>query len=273
MVRVFAVLSAALLASALAPAAHARMQVFPSLFASEGQVLRPPGLFDPSVVVEAPPPSPKTAGTAFAFGAPGTWLSAGHVLEDCQQAAVIVGPGRGVVAKVSLDPETDVAVLTTEGGAAPLPSALTEPLRIGASGFHPGFPQGRPGEAVTRLVGRGKLVIRRPGHDARAERVLVWREVTRSEGLEGGLNGLSGAPVLDSEGRVVGLTLAEAPRRGRLYTVPPEGLVAALKRIGAPIASEAAATPITDDTASHVADTLRRDLRVAQVTCLKRGPQ
>jgi hypothetical protein len=70
----------------------------------------------------------------------------------------------------------------------------------------------------------------------------------------------------------VGLTLAEAPQRGRLYTVPPEGLVAALRRAGAPTGSDGMSATITPESATHVADSLRKDLRVAQVTCLKRGP-
>jgi serine protease Do len=240
----------------------------------EGAVLRPATPFDPAIVVKAPPPPPGSAGTAFALGAPGQWISAAHVLEDCRQAALMVAPGRGVAAKVWIDPDSDVAVLTTIGGADPLPSALAQPLRVGARGFHPGFPQGKPGEATSRLLGRQTLVIRRGGalHSVRPEPVMAWAEVGRTDGLRGGLGGLSGAPVLDGSGRVVGVTIAEAPRRGRIYTVAPEAISAALRRAGvrtgAPVPL---GEPITVDNYGRAADALRRDLRVAQVTCLKRG--
>ena len=220
----------------------------------------------------APPPAPATGGTAFALGAPGVWVSAAHVLEGCSVAALVVGPGRGVAAKVSIDPDSDVAILTTEGGAEPLPSGLSLPLREGARGYHPGFPQGRPGEATSRLLGRQTLVLRRGGSRApRAEPVMAWAEVGRTDGLRGGLAGLSGAPVLDGAGRVVGLTIAEAPRRGRIYTVAPESMAAALARAHVPAnAGAALGEPITVENYGRAADALRRDLRVAQVACMRR---
>lgn len=270
---VYASVVFALLVAALIRGEHAPAPAAPPPVRGEGPVLRPATPFDPSIMIKAPPAPPRSAGTAFAIAAPGVWLSAAHVLEGCREAALMVGPGRGVAAKVRLDPDTDVAVLTTEGGATPLPSALGLPLRIGTRGFHPGFPQGRPGEATTRLLGRQKLLMRRAGdRAARAEPVMAWAEVGRTNGLHGGLNGLSGAPVLDGQGRVVGLTLAEAPRRGRLYTAAPESLAAALQRAGIPVVLAASpGTPITVDSYGAVADAMRRDLRVAQVTCLRRG--
>ncbi|HTK33762.1 MAG TPA: serine protease [Caulobacteraceae bacterium] len=240
----------------------------------EGAVLRAATPFDPSVVIKAPPPPSATRGTAFALGAQGVWLSAAHVLEGCTQAALLVAPGRGVVAQVRLDPNSDVAVLTTIGGAEPLPSGLNLPLRVGARGFHPGFPQGKPGEATSRLLGRQTLVMRRGGpvHSARPEPVMAWAEAGRTDGLRGGLAGLSGAPVLDASGRVVGVTIAEAARRGRIYTVAPEALSAALRRAGmATPAPVQLGEPITVENYGRAADALRRDLRVAQVACLKRG--
>ena len=60
------------------------------------------------------------------------------------------------------------------------------------------------------------------GRGARTEPVLVWAETGRTDGLKGTLGGLSGAPALDDQGRVVGVTIAEAPRRGRIYTTAPE---------------------------------------------------
>jgi S1-C subfamily serine protease len=239
----------------------------------EGALLRPATAFDRAVVIKAPPPSPNTAGTAFSMGASGVWLTAAHVVEGCRQAALLVAPGRGVAARIVLDTRTDVAVLTTEGGADALPWGLGLPLRVGTRGFHPGFPQGRPGEATSRLLGRQTLVMHGEGvRGARAEPVVAWAQVGRTDGLQGGLSGLSGAPVLDAAGRVVGLTIAEAPRRGRIYTAAPESLTAALQRAGVRTApSGPLGEPITVENYGRAADALRRDLRVTQVVCLKRG--
>lgn len=147
-----------------------------------------------------------------------------------------------------------------------MPLALDEPLRRGDVAFHPGFPQGRPGETASRLLGRENLVVR--GRGARTEPVLVWAEVGRTDGLTGTLAGLSGAPALDSTGRVIGVTIAESPRRGRIYTTTPETVEAAFVAAGRRPASFAVGEPISTDNYGRVADALRRDLRVAQVVCL-----
>ena len=94
-------------------------------------------------------------------------------------------------------------------------------------------------------------------------------EVGRSEGLKGTLGGLSGAPALDTHGRVIGVTIAEAPRRGRIYTTAPETVQRLIDEAGAPLpAAQASGALLTPQNYGQVAQTLRRDLRVAQVVCL-----
>ena len=107
------------------------------------------------------------------------------------------------------------------------------------------------------------------GRGARTEPVLVWAETGRTDGLKGTLAGLSGSPVLDRAGRVIGVTVAESPRRGRIYTAAPETVAGALAATHQRAAKFAVGEPITVDNYGRVADTLRRDLRVAQVICLK----
>lgn len=232
-----------------------------------GPVLAPASPFDPSVTVEAPDRAGPATGTAFSVAASGVWVTARHIVDGCRQAALVVGEGQGVAARAHIDPAGEAALLSTNGGALPLPLALQEPLREGELAYHPGFPQGRPGEAATRLIGRENLVIR--GHGARTEPVLVWAEVGRTGGLTGSLGGISGAPALDASGRVIGVTIAEAPRRGRIYTTTPEALARLIASRGQP--SPGASTsgpPLTQANYGATAAVLRRDLRVAQVVCL-----
>ena len=139
-----------------------------------------------------------------------------------------------------------------------MPLALSEPLRRGQRAFHPGFPQGEPGEASSRLLGRENLMVR--GNGARTEPVLVWAETGRTEGLEGTLGGLSGAPALDAQGRVLGVTIAESPRRGRIYTTAPEVVRAALSASGRHGDAGAFGEAITPQNYFYVADDLRREL-------------
>ena len=232
---------------------------------AEGTALGPPSPFDPSVVVEVAGKPQAGVGTAFSVASSGVWVTARHVVEGCARAAIVVAPGRGVAASVAIDPQAETAILTTDGGAPPLPLGLAQRLRRGERAFHMGFPQGRPGEASSRLIGRENLVVQ--GRGARTEPVLVWAETGRTDGLRGTLGGLSGAPALDDQGRVVGVTIAEAPRRGRIYTTTPETtartLAASGRRVG-----EAPGAPISADNYGRMADDLRRNLRVAQVVCL-----
>jgi S1-C subfamily serine protease len=239
----------------------------PPLPAGEGAVLSAASPFDPAIVVKVAPDTRQTAGTAFSVADSGVWLTARHVVENCARAAILVTDSQGVEAKIWLDPLSETAVLTTAGGAPSLPLAPLAPLRRGALAFHPGYPQNQPGEVASRLLGRENLFLR--GRQVRTVPVLVWAEVGRTEGLRGALIGLSGAPALDGEGRVVGITVAEAPRRGRIYTTTPESLRQALAAAGAKPSAQAAGLPITTDNYGRAGDELRRDLRVAPVVCLR----
>ncbi|HEX6860881.1 MAG TPA: serine protease [Caulobacteraceae bacterium] len=238
----------------------------PPVPGEEGVPLAPSSPFDPAVVVEVPGQTQPGSGTAFSVADSGVWLTARHVVEGCEQTALVVAEGRGVAVNVTIDPAGDAAILTSDGGAPALPLALSQPLKRGDLAFHPGYPQGHPGETASRLLGRENLVVR--GRGARTEPVLVWAEVGRTDGLRGTLAGLSGAPALDSTGRVIGVTIAESPRRGRIYTTTPETVEAAFIAARAQPATFAVGEPINTDNYGRVADTLRRDLRVAQVVCL-----
>jgi serine protease Do len=216
----------------------------------------------------AMPGKPETAsGTAFSVGDGGVWLTARHVLEGCRQPAIVVAGGQGVAAKAR-GFDGDVAVLTTVGGAPSLPIALSPSLTRGQRAYLPGFPQAGPGEAALRLL--GPQVVRKRGRGEAPQVMLAWAEVGRTDGLHGTLSGLSGAPVLDASGQVVGVTLAEAPRRGRIYSSTPQTMRGALTAAGVKIAAPGAipGEAISVENYGRVADDLRRDLRVAQVVCL-----
>lgn len=272
---IYGVVVAAIVTASLARREHADAPEAPPPFRGpEGSIVGAASVFDPAVVIKAQPSAGRRlAGTAFSVSASGVWLTARHVVDGCRQIAIMVEPDRGVIASAHLDASRDVAVLTTAGGGAPgLRLALDAPLHVGDRGFHPGFPQGRAGEATSRLLGRETLVLHasRRLRGAHAEPVLAWAEAGRTDWLDGDLDGLSGAPVLDAQGRVVGLTLAQAPRRGRIYTTPPEVLREVLRRQHVkPDGPAGAAAPVTVDSYGRVADTLRRELQVAQVRCLK----
>ena len=232
----------------------------------EGELLGPVTAFDPAVTVNAPDiPFQPSAGTAFSVARDGLWITARHVVEGCRRPAIMVSEGRAVSTDVRLASRADIAVLITDGGPPALPVLVDGRLSIGQRGFHPGYPQAKPGEVTTRLLGRETLKVR--GRGQRDEPVLAWAEVGRTDGLGGTLAGLSGAPVLDRQGRAIGVTIAESPRRGRIYTTSPDTFgpaIRGLQKADEPLTGRT----VTVDNYGLVADDLRRDLRVAQVVCL-----
>lgn len=237
--------------------------VAPDMAASE--LLGPVTPFDPTAVVDADSETRPQMGTAFSIAEDGRWITARHVVEGCRQPALIIDKNRALAADVRLAAKTDVALLLTDGGPPALPLAAEEPLYKGQRAFHPGYPQGRPGEVASRLIGRETLKVR--GHHNYDEPVLAWAESGRTSGLDGTLSGLSGAPVLDRRGRVLGVTIAESPRRGRIYTTAPSSFVAAVgSHKGREV--EGLGQVVTTRNYGAVSDQLRRDLRVAQVVCL-----
>ena len=255
-----------LLAAALSHRGHADAPPAPPpLPTSEGAVLSQASPIDPAVVVKVRSRRGDTAGTAFSVNDSGVWLTARHVVEHCARAAIMVNDTEGVEAKVRLAPRGEAAVLITADGSPALPIA-TAPLRRGQLGYEAGYPRGRPGEVASRLLGRGMLYLR--GRGQRNVPVLIWAEVGRTEGLRGALRGMSGAPALDSRGRVVGVAVAESPRRGRLYTTTPEAISTALVSAKARRLPGAAGLPITPDNYGLAADDLRRSLRIAPVVCV-----
>jgi len=236
----------------------------PALRASAGgQPLAPASLFDPTIWVSAPAAGPG-AGTAFSVADRGVWLTARHVVEGCARTVIVTGPGHGVAATVRLASGRETAILYTRGGAPALPIAPAG-LRRGQRAFHPGYPRSRPGEAASELVRRATLLVGWRG--LRAEPVLTFAETARSPMTRGALTGISGAPALDAEGRVLGVTVAEAPRRRRIYTTTPSSLRAALAQAGV-VPASGPGEAMTAATYDAVADDLRARLSVVEVVCL-----
>ncbi len=131
--------------------------------ADVGELLGPSTPFDPGVVVDAGEgPAQPASGTAFAIAEAGDWLTARHVVEGCRRAAIVVAGQQAVEARIRYSRSTDIAILSTEGGPVALPVADGN-LRVGQRAFHAGYPQGRPGETASRLIGRETLKVKGRG--------------------------------------------------------------------------------------------------------------
>ncbi len=233
-----------------------------------GPLLPAPSPYDDQSMVEARRAGPWSSGTGFAIGDNGVWLTARHVALGCDRLGVVNGQDQELVAAslAYVSKRADVAILKTQGGPEPLALDLNEDdLQIGATGFHIGFPQGQPGEVVSRLIGR-ELMITEGAWRGR-ENTLAWAEVSRSKGLRGTLGGLSGGPAFDAQGNVIGITIAESLRRGRVITTSSDSIIQALKDAGVKPEGTAIA-PLQRNEFGRAANRLRRDLKVIQVVCL-----
>ena len=229
-----------------------------------GPSLPPPSPLDEQVLVQVTEPQ-DGVGTAFAVNKRGQWVTARHVVDGCTSVGLLVAPGQYVpAATVTVDPERDLALISTGRSPNPVTLDLGSPLRIGDEGYHVGYPQGRPGEVATRLMARSNLVTR--GRREGTEPILAWAEIGRTRGLTGSLGGISGGPVFDENGAVRGVVVAESPRRGRIYTAAPDSVDAFLTRFN--VEREDGPTDAFD-TSSYGprSDDARRRLQVVKVAC------
>lgn len=231
----------------------------------EGRPLPAPSAFDERILVQTNEPTDGT-GSAFALNRQGQWLTARHVVDGCDDVALEVQPGTLVPVRARrVSEEADLAVLYTGRAPRGLPVDTTRELTIGTQGFHIGFPQGQPGEATSKLLSRSRLIIR--GERRSEESVLAWAEQGRTRNLKGSLGGLSGGPVLSADGQVIGVTIAESPRRGRIYTSSPTTLAKFLADEQVENTDASTPRPYSIDNYGKQADRLRRENIVVKVVC------
>ena len=211
-------------------------------------------------------------GTGFAI-APGQWVVARHSVANCPHPFINIGGNLGVpfnASQAAADANTlDKApyiLVTTSGGGRPFGMVDPASVKPGVRGFMPGYPAGQPGEATARLI--GTMVLEKSKRGERNETVLAWAQAGRTHGIKGDLNQMSGGPVLDDNSHLIGVTIKEKPRRGRIYTSTPQtlGALAGTAQGKPDFESEAV---ITKTNYGIVADTLRREYRVVQVGCIK----
>ena len=187
-------------------------------------------------IIEVPEKAMPGTGTAFAVDKNGHWLTARHVIDGCTDILIQTGHRRAArVVGAAIHPGADAALLTTRGSPQPFPLAAAT-ARV-AEGYHFGFPKGRPGAVHGRLIGGMRLSNQ--GRYRASEKVMVWgRRSQMPSGLKS-IGGMSGGPVFDKGGRVIGIVLAESHRRGRIFTGIPETFRQLLGQAGLSIAAAA----------------------------------
>lgn len=234
-----------------------------------------PSPSDPTMAVtEGGACEPACSGSAFAINRHGYWLTAKHVVEDCNFVVLLTGARTAVpVERITPHPQADVSVLWTDLSTPPL-KLRPGPLDQGQSGFSIGFPSGDPGDVHGRLLGRVK--VRRHGGQDRAQPAVIWAEISRQPPHDKPLGGLSGGAVLDQDNRVVGVMIAASARRGRLTSAAPLSLRQTIKQAGLDptlLSTDQRRAPAIDGRSygGH-GDRLRSQLTVAKIYCLSEDP-
>jgi hypothetical protein len=222
----------------------------------------------PSEIHVRVPKKGPSSGTAFSVDAGGHWLTARHVVDGCSDVLIVVGTRRAIrVARVFSHPNADLSILATGRGAPPL--AVMRSLGRVRDGFQFGFPQGKPGAVYSTFIGATRL--RSHGRYNTLEPVYAWAERIRVPSYQGSLGGLSGGPLVDRTGAVIGVIQAEAPRRGRIFSAAPASLLAAFDMAALSVATVAGGRPARDDLNRtdfpRHGKTLMQRLSVAKVVC------
>jgi len=205
-----------------------------------------------------------SSGTAFAVG-DGVWVTARHVVDGCDVVGVLTPPGRGDRAsRIAVHPNADVATMSTGRSGPPVRLADTLPAR-GDIAYHIGYPRGQPGALRSRMMGLRTMNV--GGRYSTREVVIAWAEIERFPDDPRPLSGLSGGPVFDAEGRVVGVHVAGSVRRGRSFTAHPDSLRTMVEAAGVGDAGRWAEARFTPESMVRVGDELRGAWSVAKALC------
>lgn len=253
-------------ASQRRPAPIERPAPGPVAPAPGGNPLPPPSGRDPVVQIELGPKQ-NSSGTAFAV-APGVWMTARHVADGCDRVGIVTGPrtaARG--GDVLVHANADLALFRAAVRAEPVAFGGND-LRVGQTGYHFGFPRGEPGAVRSQLLGRGSMRV--SGRYSTREPVLAWAEVERVPDRDEPLSGISGGPVFDAAGRLVGVHVAGSLRRGRSFTTAPESIRELLARAGVDADGGTPVPALDDRKFAGVGEQLRSALVVAKAICMVR---
>ncbi len=205
------------------------------LFFDPGQSLRRGGAEQPAVSVDTEafvrqvpaPPAPRLRtqlvieregqprrggtfiGTAWALTASDAWLSARHVTDGCRRLSFLGGGG---LPAATGHPTSDISAISLGRRHGDALELSRDPLTSGEDVYLIGFPSGNAAAVYGTVTGTGVLDHRSLGH---RETIVVVAQRKRVPSGSADLGGISGGPVLDADGNVVGTVIGGSARRAR----------------------------------------------------------
>jgi S1-C subfamily serine protease len=163
-------------------------------------------------------------GSGFIFASDGQILTNAHVVANAQRVKVTLADGRSFDASlVGSEPEVDIALLRIGADHLPVAELGSGSLRVGQLVIAVGNPYGLNWTVTAGVV-------------SALDRTLQGQGIQKMTGLiqtDTPINpGNSGGPLVDSLGRVVGMTTAMMPMaQGLGFSIPVETIKSALARI------------------------------------------
>ena len=163
------------------------------------------------------------SGTAFKIGKD-VWITARHVVDGCKNLFL----SDKIITRVYIPPSSDLALLVSNSFSADqfklnwtpsdiVKSKLREDSKIGDDAYSIGFPKGQPGQAHLKFSGYVQMIQK--GSYYLKEPVKRWVEVQRQPRSLDQMGGISGGPIFNKDGAVVGVHVANSVRRGRAFSV------------------------------------------------------
>lgn len=206
------------------------------------------------------------SGTAFAVSSTGAWMTARHVTHDCAELTIYTPRARQDGRLMFAHRSADVSLIDTAQSGPALQLGRGTPA-IGTDGYSFGFPNGQMGGAHTQLIGR--MRGRYTGGWNGLMPVLAWAEVERYPQDLPAFSGMSGGPVFDADGQVVGIHVSTETRRGRLIAIAPEVLreVSAQTPSISPGGSPLTEVSLPKVSLKSVVEGLYRNRQIAYVYC------
>jgi len=170
----------------------------------------------------APPPG-AGLGSGFIFSSDGQILTNAHVIEKARRIFVTLADGRKFPAGlVGSDSEVDVAVLRIGADHLPVAELGRQPLRVGQLVIAVGNPYGLNWTVTAGVISALGRTLDVPGSKKMVN--LIQTDTSINPGNSGG-------PLLDSAGRVVGITTAMLPMaQGLGFSIPLDTIKTVLAR-------------------------------------------
>src|SRR6266702_3762971 len=164
-------------------------------------------------------------GSGFIFASDGQILTNAHVVANAQRIRVTLADGRTFDAGlVGSEPDVDVAVLRIGADRLPVAELGRTPLKVGQLVIAVGNPYGLNWTVTAGVVSALGRTLEGPG---------IRSKMTNLIQTDTSINpGNSGGPLVDSLGRVVGITTAMMPMaQGLGFSIPLDTVKSAIARI------------------------------------------